>query len=295
MAIAFIWSFSVPSSAQEGVKVVPIGQTIKPESTGRVKKKRRYRAPVVKEGSTFIVVLGTALSSGLTKEGETITIRSTEDVGSSSKYPGIKMGAAGRGTVSQVDQKGGKLSVRFDTIESYNGTPVAISGNIQLEGKGKKSAAMASVGERYTATVNEKIVVKRVRKKKKKNGEPEILTGFIEVSGKGSKVDLKKGKSKGKIKMVLEGPKGYTADDIDTNTVKLISVNGNDLANPVRPTAQKPKQGDANKNGTSDWSLAFGSWDFIKNQPKGMNTIIVSGLLRNGQEFNATTRVKIDY
>jgi len=282
--------FALASHAQEGIKVVPIGDTIKPEARPAKKKKRRYRAVVIKPGTSFLVELGTALSSGLTQEGETISIRATEDVGPK-RRAGILLGATGTATVIKVDKKKKKLVVKFNTIESYRGTPVAISGTIELQGE--KSAASAAVGERYTATVDEKIVVKYYRKKKVK---PEVIqTAFIEIKGKGAQADIKKGKAKGRVEMVLEAPKGFTADDIQLETVALIKVNGKALASPVKPEERDPKQGDANKNGTTDWTLYFRSWDFIKNQPEGKNTIIVRGNLKNGQPFEAQTRVLIDY
>lgn len=278
--------------AQGEVQVVPIGETIKPEAGSTTTRRRRYRPPVVKTDTTFLVELGTALSSGLTQEGETISIRAAENVGKG-KYSGILMGASGRGRVTKVDKKEKVIEATFDTIEDYQGDPVPITGKISLRGEGKDDAA-AAVGDHFTATLDEKIIVKRSRKKKGE-GEPEVLTGFIEISGKGAKADIKKGKAKGKVQMVLEAPKGFTADDIVLSSVALAKVNGGKVANPPKPDARKPKQGDANKNGTTDWKLYFDAWDFIKNQRKGMNTIVVKGNLKNGQTFEATTRVQVDY
>ena len=206
------------------------------------------------------------------------------------------MGASGRGRVTMVDKKGRVVKASFETIENYKGEPVIISGTIDLKGKDKDAAA-AGVGERFTATLNEKITVKPVRKKKKKKGEvePQQLTGFIEIKGKRASADIKKGKAKGKVEMILEAPKGFTSDDIVLSSVVLSKVNDVKVAKPPKPDARKPKQGDANKNGTSDWKLYFDAWDFIKNQREGMNTIVVKGNLKNGESFEATTRVKIDY
>ncbi len=284
--------FSV--SAQDDVQVVPIGDSIKPESPApstSTRRRRRYVPPSVKEGTTFMVSLGTALSSGLTREGETVTLYAAEDVGPS-RSPGILIGALGRGTVTSVDKKGRTLTVRMETISANDGSPLAISGNIDLNSD-SKDAASAAVGEKFTASLNEKLVVKRQRNKKE--DEPEVLTGFVELSGKGAKADLKKGKAKGKIEIIVEAPKGYTADDIETGSVVLSGVNGRDLAQPVVPNARDPKQGDANKNGTTDWKMYFDSWEFIKNQPEGVHNIAVSGKLRDGKPFEAVTRVQIDY
>jgi hypothetical protein len=279
--------------AQDDVKVVPIGETIKPEAgTGVPAKKKVARPAVVKEGTSFLVELGTALSSGLTQSGDTISIYAAEDVSSRGKAA-IAAGARGMGRVTAVDKKARTLSVTFEEIDGTSGAPVGIGGSIQLTGE--KNQAAAAVGERFTATVDEKITVKPKPKKKTKEAPEPPLTAFAEIEGKGAKVDIKKGQASGKVKLILEAPKGFSSDDIQIDTVALTQVNSHQLEEGVRPTAQDPKQGDGNKNGTSDWTMYFGAWDFIRNQPKGSNTLYISGNLKNGRPFQATTRVSIAY
>ena len=292
LALITLMALPLTVSAQGDVQVVPIGESIKPESPAPSAKtrKRRYVPPTVKEGTTFMVELGTALSSGLTVEGETITLFAAEDVGPS-KRPGIERGATGRGTVTSVDPKANTLSVRMETMNGLDGSPLPISGNIELSGEGKEDAS-APVGEKFTATLDEKLVVRRP---KKSDSETEALTGFVELSGKGAKADIKKGKAKGRIEIVLEAPKGYTADDIETSSVVLDTVAGRELAKPVMPNAKDPKQGDHNKNGTTDWTMYFDAWEFIKNQPEGVHNIGITARLKDGKPFKATTRVQIDY
>lgn len=288
LGISLFGCFSI-AQAQQGIQVVPIGESIKPEA-GSAKKKRAYRPPVVKAGTSFLVELGTALSSGLSQPGDVISLYAAEDVGAR-KRAAILRGAPGTGKVIEADKKAKKIVVTFDEIEGYNGESMGIGGTINLEAE--KEQASAAVGERFTATTDERVVVKSRRRKKVEAEAP--LMGFIEINGKGSSVDIKKGKAKGRVQMILEAPKGYTADDIQVETVRLIKVNSHELEMPVKPDAKDPKEGDKNKNGTSDWEMYFGSWDFVKNQPRGTNTIYVRGNLKNGQPFEASTRVQIDY
>lgn len=291
----FVW-MPIPSQAQDsGIKVIPIGETIKPEAGTGKKKKRRYRIPVVKEGTSFLVETMTALSSGLTQQGDTVYFVAAEDVGPANR-PVISMGAKGRGRVTEVDSKGKTLTVQFETIETVVGGMTTISGEIKATGD-KKKAAVVNVGEKFTATLQESLKAKRPPRKRTKKGEEEIMpqTGFVEISGKGVKADLAKGKASGKIKVVLEAPKGQTADDIETSSVVLFKVNNFELPQTVPANARTPKQGDANKNGVTDWTMYFPVWPFIKNQPKGSNMIYVKGRLKNGEEFEAVTRVKVDY
>lgn len=294
--VGFLVLFPIfPSFGQDDVKVVPIGETIKPEagSTAPAKKKKVARPAVVKEGTSFLVELGTALSSGITQVGDTINIYAAEDVGAKNRSA-ILRGATGTGRVTEVDKKAKKLSANFVEMEGYNGQPLGLSGSIQLQGE--KDQAAAAAGERFTATMDEKVVIRAKPRKKKGNGAAEApLTGFVEIEGKGAKVDLKKGKASGKVKMIVEAPKGFTADDIQVDTVALFQVNSHVLEEGVRPAAQDPKQGDANKNGTTDWEMHFGAWDFVRNQPPGTNTVYVRGNLKNGKTFQATTRVSIAY
>ena len=280
--------------AEEGVKVVPIGETIKPEAApaeGAAKKKKVARPAVVKEGTSFIVELGTALSSGLTKVGDKIYIYAAEDVGSKGRSA-IVTGAAGSGRVTDVDFKAKKLVVNFEEMDGTSGSDIALDGSINLQGE--KDQASAAVGERFTATMEEKVVVKPKPHKKEKKPE-EVGTAFVDIEGKGAKVDLKKGKASGKVKMVLEPPKGATADDIQLDSIVLAKVNNHELEDGVRPNIKDAKQGDANKNGTGDWVMFFDAWDFVKNQPKGTNTVYIRGNLKNGKEFQANTRVSISY
>lgn len=287
-----IMGLSPLAHSQNGIKVVPIGESIKPESSSSPKRKRRrYRTPVVKQGTEFLVSLGTAVSSGLSKSGDIITLYAAENVGRSSSRPGIVQGALGRGIINAVDKKAKTLSIQLESIEAYNNKLVPISGMIELVGEGKTSAN-ASYGDHFSATLGEKIVV---RSRPKKTTEPEALTAFMELEGKKAEANLAKGKSKGRVKMVIEAPKGSTAEDINIETVALTKVNGTPLAVPVKPMARSPKIGDENKNGIMDVSFWFNAWDFIKNQPKQSNTITVTGQMQNGEIFRATGRVGIDY
>lgn len=285
-------AFPLNLPAQDSIQVVPIGESIKPEAPApKKRRRRRYRPPTLKEGTTFMVELGTALSSGITETGQSIAIYAAEDVGPS-RRPGILKGAVGRAKVTLVDEKAKTISVKFESIEAIDGTPLPISGSIQLSGEGKKDAT-ANVGEKFTATLNEKYKVPRSPKDDEE--ADEVLIGFMELSGKGVKVNLEKGKAKGRIEIILEAPRGYTADDIDTGSVRLSRVAGRDLANPVIPNDKDPKQGDNNKNGTNDWEMYFDAWEFVKDQPEGIHNITVTGKLKNGTPFQASTRVQIKY
>lgn len=296
--IHFIWVvfalIPLGAHAQSGIKVVPAGETIKPEANVPAKKRRRPAITVVKAGTALLVELRTAVSSGLTQEGDTVYIAAAEDLGPSSR-PAITLGAPGQGKVIHVkkDKKAGELTIRLENIEDAKGDLVPISGEIVL--KGKKSQAMAPVGERFTARLEEKVIGKSRSTKKKASKEPGPLQAFVEISGKKAEADLAKGKAKGKVKVVLEAPKGFTADDIDPDSVVLSEVNTFDLEKPVPANAGKIRMGDANRNGTTDWTLYFHTWDFIKNQPRGTNTIHISGKMENGRPFDAVTRVKIGY
>jgi hypothetical protein len=232
------------------------------------------------------------LSSGLTQVGDTILIYAVEDVGSKNRSA-ILMGARGTAKVTLVDKKARKLTANFVEIEGYNGESLGLSGTIQLQGE--KDQAAAAAGERFTAMMDEKVVIKSKPRSKKKEAPEEILTGFVEIEGKGAKVDIKKGKASGKIKVILEAPKGFTSDDIQVDTVALSQVNNHVLEEGVRPSARDPKQGDANKNGTTDWEMYFDAWDFIRNQPEGTHTVYIRSNLKNGKSFRATTRVSISY
>lgn len=300
LALGFITIFTTSTllsthlKAQNGVKVVPIGESIKPESSSTGKKstkRRRYQTPIVKEGTEFLIALGTAVSSGLSKEGDIITLYAAENVGKSSRMPGIVKGAVGRGVVSLVDNKEEKLNIRLESITAYDGKSVPISGNIELSGD-KKNTANAPYGSRFTARLGEKIVV---RSRPKKGAEPKALMAFVELDGRKARADLVKGKSKGQVKMILEAPKGYTAEAITTETVALSEVNGAPLALPIKPMARSPKLGDENKNGTMDVTFWFDAWDFIKNQPEQSNTIVITGKMEDGKLFRAISRVTIDY
>ncbi len=279
--------------AQEGgIKVIPVGETIKPEAPAKARPKKP-RATVVKAGQTFLIELATAVSSGITQVGEKVYFRAIENVGPE-KNPVILSGAMGEGTVTEVDndKKAGKVLVKLNNIESVMGQSVGVAGDVDI--KGTNSQAAAGVGERFTATLVEKVVV-QIKRKKAAPPAPSPQLGFAEISGKGVSANLNKGKVKGEVKLIVEPPKGVTADDIEIDSVALYKVNGKELPEAVPANAGKPKQGDANKNGVDDWTLYFDAWDFIKYQPRGSNQVSIRGKLKNGTEFDAETRVEVNY
>ena len=286
--------------------VVPVGESIKPEGGGgggedasggkrAVKKRRVAPASVLKSGSNFMIQMATVMSSGISKPGETVYFMANEDVGSG--RPVIASGAVGRGTIKQVvaDKKKGKLLVALDSIQAANGESVPIGGDVMVEGQG--SQASVAFGDKFTATLDEKIVVrpKPPSRSKKGESEPEIKKANVEIRGKGVKADIKKGSVKGSVEVVLEAPKGMTVDDVDLQSVAMTKVNSFALPNPVRASASKSKVGDRNKNGVTDVNFSIEAWDFIKYQPRGNNVVTFSGRMKNGTPFEATSGVTIDY
>lgn len=281
---------------QEGIKVVPIGQTIQPEGGGDAgggakPRKKRVVVPqaMVKPGKTFMIESASVLSSGITLQGDVFYFRAAEDVGGV-----IAMGALGKGKVTSVDntKKSGKLVVQVQSINAVNDEAVNISGDVTVEGKGGQAAI--GVGERFTATVDEKTVIRK-KPKKKETPPPNFKQGFAEIRGKDVKADIKKGQAKGKIQVLIEPPKGVAVDDLDPSTLALVKVNGRDLPEAVQPLSGKITAGDRNKNGTSDLAFEFNAWDFIKFQPRGLNTVVFKGKIKDGTEYEASAKATIDY
>lgn len=284
--------------------VVPVGESIKPEGGGggeeggakkAAKKRRVAPASVVKPGSSFMIQMATVLSSGLSQPGETVYFLANENVGSG--RPVIASGAVGRGTIKQVvaDKKKGKLVVALDSIQAVNGESVPVGGDVMVEGQG--SQASVAFGDKFTATLDEKVVIRPKPAPRPKKGEvaPEIKKASVEIRGKGVKTDIKKGTAKGNVEVILEAPKGMTVDDVEFNSVALTKVNSFTLPNPVRASAAKTKVGDRNKNGVTDVNFSIEAWDFVKYQPRGNNVVTFSGRMKNGTPFEATSGVTIDY
>ncbi|MFO1462813.1 MAG: hypothetical protein U1F66_03485 [bacterium] len=291
------------SPALRAQVVVPVGESIKPEGGGggeegvkkAVKKRKVAPASVVKPGSNFMIQMATVVSSGLSKPGETVYFLANEDVGSGK--PVIASGAVGRGTIKnvQADKKKGKLTVALDSIQAVNGESVPVGGDVTVEGQGGQAAI--AFGDKFTATLDEKVVIRPKPAPRAKKGEevPEVKKANVEIRGKGVKVDIRKGSAKGSVEIVLEAPKGMMVDDVDVNSVALTKVNSFSIPSPVRASADKAKVGDRNKNGVTDLNFSIEAWDFVKYQPRGNNVVTISGRMKNGTPFEASSGVTIDY
>jgi hypothetical protein len=301
-SLFFLIMLLVAVASPVHAQVVVPGGSIKPEGgggeaptpEGQAPRKKRRAAPaasVVKSGESFMIQMATVLSSGLTKPGETVYFTAAEDVGKG--RPVINSGAVGKGTVKEVtaDKKKGNLVVSLDSIVAVNGESVSLGGDVSVEGQGGQAAV--AVGDRFTATLDEKVVV-RGRSKK-----PEEIfvdkKASAEIIGKGVKADIKKGSVKGKVEVLIEAPRGMSLDDVNNTSVVLYRVNNFTIPNPVPLSGAKVKTGDRNKNGIPDIALAIGAWDFIKYQPRGNNTVTFRGRLKNGEPFEATSGVSVDY
>lgn len=284
-------------AASMAVEVVPIGETIKPEAGGgeggpRKPVRRKPTASTLKAGKTFMIESAEAVSSGLTQQGETVYFRASEEVQAGNR-PVIWSGALASGKVvaAEKGKKDGKITVKLDSIQSASGEKLQISGDIDVDGKGEQAAY--GVGERFTATIDDKVTVKG--KPKKEELPLFSKNAFAEVRGKGVKADIKKGTAKGKVELMLESSKGMSIDDVVPESVALYRVNSHLIPLEVKVIPGKFKVADRNKNGNSDMALEFDAWDFVKFQPRGNNMIYVKGKLRDGSEFDANTRVTIDY
>jgi hypothetical protein len=205
----------------------------------------------------------------------------------------INSGAVGKGTVkeSTADKKKGTLLVTLDSIEAVNGESVSLGGDVSVEGQGGQAAV--AVGDRFTATLDEKVVVRGKPKKPEEVFVDKKATA--EIVGKGVKVDIKKGTAKGSVDVLIEAPRVMTLDDVNTGSVVLYRVNNFVIPTSVPLSGAKAKTGDRNKNGIPDIGLSIGAWDFIKYQPRGNNTLTFRGRLKNGEPFEATSGASIDY
>lgn len=301
LSFLLLVAFATPAYSQ----VVVPGGSIKPEGDGggapeaggeagprKAKKRAAPSASIVKSGESFMVQMATVLSSGLTNIGETVYFTANEDVGKAGR-PVISQGAVGKGTVKEVksDKKKGTLIVSLDSIEAVSGESVSLGGDVSVEGQGGQAAV--AVGDRYTATLDEKVVVRGKPKKPEEIFVDKKATA--EILGKGVKVDIKKGTAKGSVDVLLEAPRGMTLDDVNTGSVVLYRVNNFVIPNSVPLSGAKAKTGDRNKNGIPDIGLSIGAWDFIKYQPRGNNTLTFRGRLKNGEPFEATSGASIDY
>jgi hypothetical protein len=295
--LAFSLMF-LPQLGSAQPKVVPIGQTIQPEgggkggtagTPGQARKKKAPSAAVLKAGKTFMVESATVMSSGINQQGETVYFRAAEDVGGV-----IAAGALAQGKITEIqsNKKKGKLVVKLESIESIGGGSVDIGGDVEIEGKG--GPASLGIGERFTATVDEKAVVRR--KPKKEQPLPSFAKqGFAEIRGKGVKVDIKKGIAKGQVEVLIEPPKGASVDDINKSSLAIYRVNSQLLPQTVAAASTKVTPGDRNKNGVTDLGFMFSAWDFVKYQPRGINTVYFKGKLVNGTDFDASAKASIDY
>ncbi len=299
LPLIVIGTLLLSTSLLQAVEVVPIGETIKPEGGApeggaprRKAVRKRPPATQIKAGKSFMVESAEAVSAGLSSPGETVYFRSVEEVGTANR-PVIFAGALATGKIVTLEKskQASKLAVKLDSIEAVNGEKVTISGDVEIEGE--KTNASYGVGERFTATINEQINIKGKHK-------PVELPAFTksalaEIRGKGVDADIKKGVAKGKVEVILESSKNLAAEDIVPESVALYRVNNKLLPRAVGVIPGKNRVGDSNKNGNSDLTLQFAPWDFIKFQPRGNNSVYFKGKLKDGSEFDANTKVTIDY
>ncbi|HCU24715.1 MAG TPA: hypothetical protein DF383_06840 [Deltaproteobacteria bacterium] len=285
---------AVPLAASAQVVVVPVGDTIKPENSSRTTSKRSKKpraTSILKPGENFMIEMATALSSGLTRSGEIVYFTAAEPVGKG--RPVIAAGAVGTGVVKEVkaDKKKGKIIIDLNSIQAVNGEEVPIGGDISIEGQGTQAAA--AFGDKFTATLDSKAVLRGRGKKP----APMLFDkqASVEIRGQGVKADIAKGYAKGKVEILLEAPKGMDINDVDSSSVMLYKVNSFILPNPVAISDAKSKSGDQNKNGIPDLAFNIGAWDFIKYQPRGNNLVYFKGKMKSGAKFEASTGVSIDY
>jgi hypothetical protein len=183
--------------------------------------------------------------------------------------------------------------VALDSIQAVNGDSVPVGGQVSVEGKDGQAAV--AFGDKFTASIDEKIVVRPRPASRKKSEVPDVKRGSAEIRGSGVKADIRKGVARGTVEVLLEAPKGMTMDDLDTSSVSLYKVNNFELPQPVVAAASKMKVGDRNKNGVPDVNLLFDAWEFIKYQPRGNNVVYFKGRMKNGTAFEASAGASIDY
>ena len=289
--------FSLPFITH-AVEVVPIGQTIKPEGAeegsggGSRPARKRPSVSTIAAGKSFSIESAQILSSALNQEGETVYFRASEDVGSTSR-PVIHKGAIAKGILVGVDKnkKNGKLMVRLDSIEAVDGDSIKIKGDLKIEEQG--APAVLTVGKIFSATLDEKAIVKGKHKKEAFPNFDKNIPANIQTSG--LKVSLAKGSIKGKVEIILEGGQGIKAEDINPDSVVIYRINNQWLPEEILAIGGKSKVGDRNKDGNNDLGLQFDTLNFIKYQASGNNTLYLKAKLSNGSEIGASGRTSIEY
>ena len=111
----------------------------------------RPMSVVVPGGTAVPVHLVTALSSGSVKPGDTFAVQAAQDVSVNGMVV-VRSGAAGQGTIGEVDHAGGNghsgsLVMNFDYVYSVDG------GKIKLSDTAQKQAEEDRKGASSTATI----------------------------------------------------------------------------------------------------------------------------------------------
>lgn len=288
--------FSMPLVTQ-AVEVVPIGQSIKPEgaeestSSSQSTRRRRPAVSTMSAGKSFSIESAQILSSSLNQAGEVVYFRASENVGPSSR-PVIRQGAIAKANLVEVDKnkKHGKLVIQLSSIEAVDGDTVQLSGTIRIEEQ--NSAAIIPVGKKFSATLDEKAVVRGRHKKEafpsfNKNASADILTKL--------KINLTKGSVKGAVEVILDSSQDIKAEDINPDSILIYRVNNQWLPEEIPAIRGKSKLADRNKDNNIDLTVSFDPLSFIKYQAVGSNTVYFKAKLSNGSEIGASGKVNIEY
>lgn len=101
-------------------------------------------------------------------------------------------------------------------------------------------------------------------------------------------------KSKGKwVTVYIELPAAYDVNEIKVDTVKIVSVNGVPLEEPLQAEAKPTAIGDYDLDGAPDLMVKFSRAGLIQAVSPGQCTLIVKGELNNGAVFESSDTIRV--
>lgn len=329
ISFSFLFLFSTLSFSQESgpaaaapapapassIPVISIGNQVKPmpknevkpEAKKEIKKEenkevteksekpvrrtpvKRPKTPRVEEAKSIVLESKQLIHSRISQVGDSVLFAATD----SSPF------AKGSSFIAEIVEiekmkkdKPASIKLNFEAL----GTTLEISREKNSDNWGGKDI-LIPIGTLKSLVLNKKAILnsKTITKNSKVKTAKALLSATGELEDPILMVKLGDLKYPTKIELILEPSSGFTVEDVQQDSLKLMRLNDFSLINPVEPNFDKIKVADHNKNGIKDIKYLFSGWDLIKYLPPGTSKLYFSAVTKSGKSIEIVGTARLEY
>jgi hypothetical protein len=294
-----------PTAAPAEIPVIRLGDQVKPEKEKpkpeeaqkpeKVVKKQPKRPPV-EVPKTVSIESKQLVHSKVSQVGNEVIFVVGDN-------PMIPKGSLILGKISEIERmqkdEPGRIKINLSTLSAPSGASTPLTGTVEaMREKDKDSFGGKEMfilpGSKFSVPLPKKPGLRAAPRSKTKPLKG-LLSASAEMEQDHLSIKIGNLRYPARVGVYIEPPSGLKITDLNEDSLRIIRINDLVLPTPIRPSDEKIKVADHNKNNIQDMRYSFIGWDVIQYFPQGSSRVVFSASTKDGRPIEAMATVTVDY